>query len=219
MHDAVVILASSRKLGGICLAGKALAPAGPRWVRPLASVSDRSWSLPLLRYRAGGVPMPGSRLMMPLGPAVPAGHQQENCLVQASAWQVAKPMAVDEILPLVDVDMDLWRNGHHTVHGWNDRVPEYWAESSIRSSLRLIRPSWLRFELSHYAGHFVVRAAFEWAGAEYRLRVTDDVAAARWQACLMSGARGDCDAMLTISLGLPYDGYCYKLVAGVMELN
>ncbi|KON82646.2 hypothetical protein PA01_01090 [Azoarcus sp. PA01] len=114
-------------------------------------------------------------------------------------------MPTDTLLDLVDVESPLWMNGDQSVHGWNDRVPECVAAQSIRSSLRLVRPQWLRFEMDYNRyTTFALRAAFGWAGHEYRLCVTDELAVARWHARLMDGESGHCDALLTISLGLPF---------------
>lgn len=219
MLDSLVILASSRKLGGICLAGKDLSCAQPRWIRPVCPTAGQAWPASVLRLRAGGIPHLGSQVCIPLAQPLPEAHQQENWLVGAGAWQHKGTMPTDAMLELVDAESALWMNGTHSVHGWNDRVPECLAAQSIRSSLRLIRPQWLRFEMDYNGYKFALRAAFGWAGDEYRLIVTDESAVARWHARLMDGESGHCNALLTISLGLPFHGYCYKLVAGVMELS
>jgi hypothetical protein len=56
MHLPIVILASSRKNSGICLAGKRLDGATRSWVRPVSTLAGQSWPRRGLQYVVGGVP-------------------------------------------------------------------------------------------------------------------------------------------------------------------
>ena len=113
-----------------------------------------------------------------------------------------------------------WINGHSTFNGTNDKVPEHLIENAS-SSLRLIRVNALKLRV------FAPREAFgnskrrvqgrlDHAGHYYALWVTDPVYE-RGHHSEPDGTHdlGSCD--LTVSLGEPYDGSCYKLLAAIME--
>lgn len=216
MYQPIVILASSRKNGGICLAGKRLSTG--EWVRPVSMQPGQSWSVRSLNYLAGAVPQVGERFMLPLGEGVPGAYQRENCHVRFSRWHAAGRMNTRELTRLVDRPPALWLDGWHTVHGWNDRIPERVAAQRCDSSLLLIRPDTLRFRLDQGGGNLALRAVFDYRGQHYDLKVTDDQVRAQWIERLADGHDGHADALLCISLGQAYEGYCYKLAASVIEL-
>jgi hypothetical protein len=62
----------------------------------------------------------------------------------------------------------------------------------------------------------VVRARFRHAGSEYVLRVTDPEYERAYLA-KSNGAYELGESFMTVSLGEPYDGYAYKLVAAIVE--
>jgi len=216
MYQPIVILASSRKNGGICLAGKREGRGG--WVRPVSVQPGQAWSVRSLHYLAGRVPEVGERFVLPLGQCVPDAYQRENCSVRFARWHAAGRMDERELERLVDTPNTLWLDGWHSVHGWNDRIPEQIAAQRCASSLLLIRPQALRFRLDQGGGNLALRAMFDYRGQHYDLKVTDDRIRARWIERLADGHDGCTDALLCISLGQAFLGYCYKLVAGVIEL-
>lgn len=216
MQEAMVVLASSRKWGGVCLAGKRLGARKPEWVRPVCGHAAGSWTYRTLRARLGDIPVMGERIELPLQRPAPEGHQRENWLVGEGVWRHTGALSESDIIDLLDEELPLWLNGFSSGQGLNDRIPQILATNLCHSSLKLIRPAELRFSLG-YAGK--LKASFNWAGAAYRLSVTDDSARARWSHLLANGHDGHCDAALTISLGVPYGGDCYKLVAGVTEIS
>lgn len=217
MYQPIVILASSRKNGGICLAGKRLGTG--EWVRPVSVQPGQAWSVRSLNYLAGYVPKVGERFVLPLGQGVPEAYQRENCSVRSARWHAAGRMSVRELEALADRPSALWLNGWHTVHGWNDRIPEHVAAQRCDSSLLLIRPDTLRFRLDQGGCTLALRAVFDYGGQHYDLKVTDDRVRALWIERLADGHDGRTDALLCISLGQAYEGYCYKLAAGVIELS
>lgn len=219
MHQPTVILAASRKHNGLCLAGKRLGAGKAEWVRPVSDFPGQAWpQFSLARY-LGRLPRIGDRIYLPLAARAPEGYQRENVLVRRAPWQSAGSVEVGEIVCLVDEPESLWLNGWHSIHGWNDRMPVDMASVRCATSLTLIRPQALRFCLSMRDSRLAVRAEFEYGGAAYNLSVTDERACARWIERLADGDDGHADALLCISVGMPFHDYCYKLVASVIELD
>lgn len=61
-----------------------------------------------------------------------------------------------------------------------------------------------------------VQAQFHFSGTQYALWVTDPNIERSYLACADSDYKLS-ECYLTISLGEPYDGYCYKLVAAIIK--
>lgn len=217
MYEAVVILASSRKNRGICLAGKRLGRGG--WVRPVSLEPGQAWSAGSLHRRAGSVPQVGERFVLPLGQRVPYAYQRENVHVAPRRWHPAGRMDAWDIEELADRPDSLWLDGWHSIHGHNDRIPQAVASQRCDSSLLLIHPDALRFRLSQAGGNLAVRAAFDYRGQHYDLKLTDHRVSEEWIDRLADRHDGWADALLCISLAQAFYGYCYKLVAGVIELS
>lgn len=217
MYQPIVILASSRKNGGICLAGKRLGMG--EWVRPVSVQPGQAWSVRSLHILAGHVPQVGERFVLPLGQGIPAAYQRENCSVRFAPWHAAGRMSARELEGLADQPATLWLNSWQSVHGWNDRIPEHVAAQRCDSSLLLIRPEALRFRLDQGGCNLALRAVFDYRGQHYDLKVTDDQVCGLWIERLADGHDGRADALLCVSLGQAFQGYCYKLVASVIELS
>ena len=219
MLQPVVILASSRKNGGVCLAGKCLGRAAGEWVRPVSIQPGQAWSVRSLHCVAGGVPQIGDRLLLPLIDRQPVAYQHENCSVRFERWQSTGRLGPADILPLADTPTALWLDGWHSKRGMNDRIPMEIAAQHCKSSLLLIRPDALRIKLDQNDCELAVRAQFDYRGQHYNLKISDPVASSLWIERLADGHSGRADALLTISLAQPYYGFCYKVVASVIELT
>ena len=220
MHSPILILASSRKPGGICLAGKRLDGAQRGgWVRPVWENTGIAWNAGVLGRKAGRIPLVGDIFSIPLSVAQPWEFQSENWQVGEGAWCYTGHPSNQALVPLADDDVSLWKNSGGSGGGFNDRVPLGMALCSGEGSLRLIRPDNLEFVAELHQGRRKLRAHFSFQNATYRLCVTDARACTRWYARLDAGHNGAADALLCISLGQPWDAFCYKLVAGVIELS
>ena len=220
----IVCLANSRKQKERCIAGKELladgSPGG--WVRPVSDREDEAVNESERQYEDGDEPRVLDVVDVPLLKARPKGYQQENWLLDPSQrWKRIHQIGPDALQDFAEPAEPLWVNGYHTNHGRNDRVPLDPAKS-LDSSLRLIRVSAL--ELDVFAprvdiGDFKrrIKGRFQYVGEEYRLWVTDPV----YEEIYLnrpnnSYALGNC--FLTVSLGEPYQGYAYKLIAAIIEL-
>lgn len=221
-EKSLVCLANSRKHSRWCIAGREFRGGRfGRWVRPVGVRQDHGLTDVERSYDNGQIPQLLDIVRICFVRAAPKQYQTENERFDTRCrwthagvvpWAMLAQAAEDEAGPL-------WVNGESTVLGLNDRMAEAVA-GGLRSSLRLIRPEDLRLVVSSKRANGGeikrhVRAAFEFGGEPYRLRVTDPVVEAY---CF---ARPDGEhrverAFLCISLSEPFAGFVYKLAAAVI---
>jgi hypothetical protein len=153
--------------------------------------------------------------------ARPQGCQKENHLIDSnSRWIRAGRINWDDFAPAVDhVAGTLWTNGHSSGNGTNDKIPEKVAED-LPSSLLLIEPEQLEIRVAMEGGFFKpahkkVRAHFRLNGDDYVLAVTD-LPVEDDYVKKDEGHYPIAVARLCISIGEPYHGFCYKLVAAMI---
>ncbi len=220
----IVCLANSRKEGDRCIAGMELLERGGRggWVRPVSDREDEAVNERERQYEDGSEPAILDVINVPVREARPKGYQQENWLLDpVHRWRKVRRVAPQALEHLVDPAGPLWVAGHHTNHGRNDRLPLERA-GSLHSSLRLIRIGKLKLDVFAPGieyGDFKrrIKGRFRLAGEEYGLWVTDPV----YEQTYLNRPNdsyqlGDC--FLTVSLGEPYQGFAYKLIAAIIEL-
>ena len=219
----MVCLANSRKLSGRCVAGIEIDEDGKRvgWIRPVSDRPEREVSEYERQYPDGSDPRVLDIIDVPLLKPLPHEYQQENWLLNpGSRWKRVGLMRWADLSRLADPPGLLWINGYHTYHGRNDKVP-YGQAVRLRDSLRLFRVDPL--VLAVFAPHAAfgdpnrrVQGRFRYQGVEYRLRVTDPV----YEQAYLAKPDGEYeigDCFLTVSLGEPFQGDCYKLIAAVIE--
>jgi hypothetical protein len=219
----MVCLANSRKLGGSCVAGMEVAQ-GRRvgWIRPVTARESQE----LLQHDClcddGSCARPLDVVDVRLLRAQPSAYQQENWLLAPHArWRKVGRARWDDLLGLVDPAERLWIDGHSTKSGRNDRIPTEIAER-LTSSLRLVHVTKLKLRVFQPGLDFGnpskrLQAGFSHAGDYYWLRVTDP----RYEETYLARGNGEYhvgESCLTISIGEPHtDGFCYKLVAAIIE--
>ncbi len=159
---------------------------------------------------------------IPLRGAAREPGQPENRVVESGkTWRrhgrFPNPAALFEALDPVD---SLWG---HSCGDRNERVSSALPTSR---SLVLIRPESFRVVevRSSWDGAIKPRADVRFKGKDYRLSITDDVFLKSWRASKGQGGGsaigcGGDRCLLCISLGVPFHGYRYKLVAGVIPLS
>lgn len=217
----IVCLANSRKRGGHCVAGKECAHDGSwSWVRPVSARPDEELSERERQYLDGGEPQLLEVIDVPLRRARPRACQVENWLIDSKRrWKRVDQAGWDTLRLLADDPETLWLNGASTYNGLNDRVGEGDA-ASLAGSLVLLHLEDLKLFVSAPGAKFGdstrrVQASFTNRGVPYRLRVTDPVVEQTYLARRDGNFPiGECFA--TISLSEPFQGYRYKLVAGLM---
>lgn len=220
----ILCLANSRKLSGRCIAGREIIGDQPgAWIRPISAREHQEISEDERHYEDGSDPSVLDVIDVPLIEARPHEYQQENWLIDPNFyWRRIGQHDWAELQAFLDPVSPLWANYHSSYSGVNDRVGS--AESKVlHTSLRLIRVDELTIEVSRPGAAFgdqkrKVRGQFEYSGTHYNLGVTDPIYERRYRA-LPDGNHRLGEACLTISLGEPFQGYCYKLTASIVERN
>ena len=218
----IVCLANSRKLRERCVAGRELFANGRpgAWVRPVSEREHGEVSYNERQYEDGSDPQVLDVIDVPVVSAQPKDYQQENWLLaRRHRWRWVRRAAQSDLVRLVDPPAPLWVNGYSTVNGWNDRVPLS-RSASLNSSLRLIRVSrfWItvsQFRRASGEEQRRVQGRFQYGGIDYWLWITDPVCQDRFLK-LANGNYSVDRCYLTISLGEPFEGYVYKLIAAVI---
>ena len=214
----IVILANSRKAAARCVAGLEIRQRRAHdWIRPVDS-SRGTVANYYRTYEDGSEPALGDVVSMSLlRPEGRADHQRENWHLDTSfTWRKDGTLTWNQLRNLPMTDEPLWSDEEagDSNYGLNNRVRSTRAQS-LTSSLRLIPVTdlelhWLRRPRERLDG------TFRFGRTTYRLGVTDPV----YEQMYYDRPEGSYqigESLLTISLGEPFAGFCYKLIAGIME--
>ena len=213
----LLLLANSRKFRDRCIAGKEVVRnAVGAWMRPVTSGEHGTVDRYTRQYGPGIEPEVLDFAEIGVSSRMPHDLQPENWLLDRQhLWRRVGQAGWDDLKRFVDPVEPLWTNGHNTGHGRNDRIPVA-DVGKLLSSLRLIHVDSLSLFMSTVNGCAHIDGAFAFNGDEYRLRVTDPV----YEQAYRGDGRARVDlgeSYLTISIGEPFDGYCYKLIAAIIE--
>ena len=218
----IVCLANSRKMQGRCVAGRELnAGVVGSWIRPVSDRPTEEVSEYERQYQDGSDPRVLDIIDVPLIESRPKDYQQENWLLDPQLyWVKTGTLPWEDLFSLQDRRGPLWINGNSSYNGLNDRIPLAQA-IGLRSSLKLIHVRNLELKVSAPGEAFGntkrrVQARFAFDGMDYWLWVTDPIAERQYLA-ESDGEYAVGEAYLTISIGEPYQDYCYKLVATVIR--
>ena len=204
-----VCLANSYKEGGRCIAGKII--GAKNWIRPVSNNihgqidAQICCNIKLLDI-----------IEMEFSKHMPIDGQPENVLFVQSLGGIGEingKMNYQELLSYADEPTGLW-----DMCDRNARISATSLELT-KSSLYLIRVRNLEIHVSNEFGKMTVRANFRFINKNYRLKVTDPIAKQHFINIARSNYFGCIfteEAMLCISLGVEFHGYCYKLVAGII---
>lgn len=219
----IVCLANSRKKSGRCIAG--IEYVGGRrvgWIRPVSSRHGGEVSEDERNYENGSDPQVLDQIALSLLEPKPTGYQVENYLLDPERYWVRQGrIGWAQLSRLEDEPRALWlSNDCSTYNGMNDRVTHEVA-NGLGDSLRLIHVDDLILRVfaprrGFGDGTRRVQGCFTYLSTEYRLRITDPAIEAEY----LGGDDGlyeRGESYLTMSLGEPFDGYCYKLIAAVID--
>ena len=245
----IVCLANSRKLSGRYIAGQEWSEerrAGS-WVRPVSDREGGEVSEYERQYEDGSDPRVLDIIRIPVIEPKPKDWQTENWLLDPEFyWQKEGRYSWFDLVELLDPVVPLWIDGYNTSDGRHDKIPLDLVDTllqrpedglvrgrhdrapldlleSVPGSLRLIHVEGLELSVFKPGEAFGnnkrrVQGRFSYAGKDYALWVTDPLYERKYLAKL-DGVYGIGECYLTISLGEPYLGACYKLIAAVIECD
>lgn len=158
---------------------------------------------------------------VPVLEARPRTFQSENWLLDPNYyWSKVERLTPRDLPDYVDNAGPLWLNVGSTRAGLNDQIPLDQA-NGLTSSLTLVRVPSVRISVLSTGAAFGnprrrVQARLVLGGVDYSLWVTDPIYERRY----LAQENADYElgpSFLTLSLGEPYSGYVYKLVAAIIE--
>lgn len=218
----IVCLANSRKMAGRCVAGKEVSEGGHsgKWIRPVSNRQNEPISEREICYADGNDPELLDIIEVPFLTPRPKGYQQENWLLNSSRqWRKVGRLSSDDLPQLADPEDPLWTNGFNSRSGENDRVPEDVA-AKHDTSLRLVKVEDLTVmvsEPSRPSANFpILRGRFTHCDETYCIRITDPVSE-NGSVNLPYGEYPVGQRYLTVSLGEPFEGNAYKLIAAIIR--
>jgi hypothetical protein len=213
-------LANSRKLQGRCVAGLRLDGGG--WIRPVSgSLEGTLYSADYTHDRGAECALLDV-LRVPVTEPRPDPHQPENWVIGPGQWRLAGRLTFDEALPYLGAARVA---GPTLLGNVGDRVPYAPLEREpAAASLAIVEPEALEWRIATGArGNRQTRARFRLGRASYDLSITDPVLERRLAHLpvgvhprVAAGISDRSRAFLTVSLGEPFHGDCYKLVAAVV---
>jgi len=221
----IVCLANSRKHQGRCITG--LRRDGGGWVRLVSGEKDGTL-YPGRHYRLpdGTDPRVLDMLRIDVVGHHPSPHQPENWLSKHPNWHRGQPL---DLAALKDLLRPHIEQGPALFGNTLDRIAYAIIENSAPTpSLALVYPgASLQFQVvPDYKGMPRVHARFQLGPQPYNLRLTDPILEKQFLQALpdgvctrqQAGFHDDDHVLLTVSLGEPFNGYCYKLAAAVIVI-
>jgi len=203
----IICLANSFKHGHFCVAG--IDPVQKRWIRPISKHENGELS----KERSLVISHSGVRQIQPLdivdlGTLIsrPLSNQPENHLCGEQSWELIGVSNPNDLIDYVS-------NSEFIFQGQTDRISlDSLDESGILNSLMLIKVSNPIFFVRTVGQRQQLRARFDFCDIEYNFSVTDT---SDWTQAARSNPErfSSGDWLFTISLGVPFHGDLYKLIA------
>lgn len=216
----ILIIASSRKLGGYCVAGVSLSDR--RLLRPVSPYGSGALSSRECRVRGRTPRLLDVVSFEHVGPAGDPA-QPENLVIADKPWRLEGRADSDRAL---EVLLAVAHRGPTLFVNHGRAVPAHVAAAGLSASLLLIEPKNLRFGHGPQADAHTgsPRALFRFGGQAWNLPITDFEIGPRLLR-LPEGVYGWSElglarperTLLTVSLGSVHDDWHHKLVAAVLR--
>lgn len=219
----LLCLANSWKTSGRCIAGKEISDGRiGDWIRPVSAREHGELSEDERHFANGSDPRILDVITVPFKRPHPHGFQCENHLIDPTRHWVFERRATDqEVRAALDLTgTRLWQGGSSSAHGRNDRVREDQAVLA-EGSLRFIEVDDLTVQIQVEGAEYdnakrKMRGRFSYHGTDYVLGITDPVLRREYFLNRGDGHHPFGRARLCVSLGEPYLGNAYKLIAAVI---
>ncbi len=233
----IICLAKSTKLHGTCIAG--IKTDGSGWLRPVSDGGNGVLDAKHYTLDNGREPNLFEIIQIPCLKHKPEYHQPENWLINPNkTWTLVGSPTLKEVQELLNPEIEKCYNSPHLLGDQSEKISyESLIETPSNSSLAIIKPRNLEWNISSYKNKKKIKAKFLLAGIPYILPVTDPI----WKSQLENLDEGtySCSRvieerkienfsaeqfLLTISLSEPFvpQGYdtkfCYKLVVAVTNV-
>jgi len=211
----IVCLANSRKYKGRCIAGKEISSG--RWIRPVSEDEFGALHPEHLVLKNGQISSILDVIKVPLKEEKREVYHPENKLISDKRWEKYGGFQFEDLEKIKDEPRSLWTNENP----YKDRISLDYIKDhygQIKYSLFLIKPEDFKIKVKETDnGDMKVRSIFKYNDVVYNLSLTDPVLEYIYE----KKGKGEFpigdDVFLCISLGLPYEGCCYKLVASVIS--
>lgn len=224
MDKKFICLANSRKVSGRCIAGKELIDGVyGDWIRPISERESHEISEIDRRYEDGSTAQVFDIIELRLKGKSDHPAQIENYTIDDGYYWSKEGQYTGSLDLLLDAPHSLWQSGHSSYNGTNDRIPTA-AINVAGPSLYFIQPQNLeivvRVEGAEFGnGKKKVRASFSYSGVHYLISVTDPNVERIYLAQGEGRYKPAGQCYLTVSLGEAWEGYYYKLAAGIFEVK
>ncbi len=220
--ERILTIASSRKLGGYCVAGVSLPDR--RLVRPVSPFGSGALSARECRVLGHAPRLLDVVSFEHVGPAADPA-QPENLVIAETPWRLAGRASSDRALEIL---LGVVYTGPTLLVNHGRAVPAHVAAAGLKASLVLIEPVDLRFGHGPRAAAHTgsPRALFRFGGRAWNLPLTDFDIGPRLLR-LPEGLHGWADlgldrpkcTLLTVSLGSLHEDWHHKLVAAVLRFD
>ncbi|MFM2063544.1 MAG: hypothetical protein RLZZ507_3215 [Cyanobacteriota bacterium] len=227
----IICLAKSTKHGGLCIAG--IKTDGSGWLRPISNKKDGTLYPEHYITKNGKVPELFDIIRVHCIQPEPKFHQPENWVIATNkSWEIIDTATLEQARKLLNPEIAKHSSAQELL-GNSERKVNYedLKKSPAQSSLALVKPRQLQWYIKTEQNEKKFRANFWLNGNKYDLPITDYV----WKSKLDDLEDGlySCEEVieilelknfepdkftLTISLGEPFDGFCYKLIAAVINV-
>lgn len=213
----VLCLANSRKASGRCIAGKEWNDGSPgSWFRPVSSRDTHEISEEERRFQNGQDPKLLDIISIPCSNPQPSAYQGENHLIDSDYyWDKVGSVSWHDLEPWLDHPVSLWTNGDSSYAFHNNRVQQNYAGGI---SLYLLAVESLKVQVGPKSAQYpkrIIRGEFHYRGVLHKMSITDPVIERSYLE-KEDGCYAIENPRLCISLGDPFQGYFYKLIAAVI---
>ena len=206
----IICLANSLKGNERCIAG--INPNTGQWIRPVSQTGEGALDF-AARNIGGKEPQILDVLKIPIrGMGPNYGCQPENYLINNGDWVKTGHISVDDIRAYCENNAPLLHNNER-------RIPNTFFEALSETnwkSLQLIHTKQVHFFRKEWPERTQYLASFHFSSHNFELAVTDPIIRIK----LNQNEPISSNCIITVSLTSPYQGdnFCYKLIAGVIEL-
>lgn len=212
----IVCLAKSYKHSNFCVAGKEILPNGDigAWIRPVHPLYD---SVPAqdFPYKVGDI------ISLDLACRQKDSWQRENHVLaeRINARHEGRASRVD-LTRYVDTPATIWGVGESSGEGVNDRVPEDQARRFDHTLLFIFLKRIVIWQKqASWNDSTKLRLNFIHKQNKYSIAITDPLVLEKYNSRLNSNESAQLtDCYITMSLGLPFHGNCYKLAASIIHV-